>query len=234
MSATTPGLLEPGIDADATARRIHPFFAPEPRWRISKSTDRSKIALLRLPAEVRLLIYDHVMIIDFAIDKIMVKRRNNTAARHPQWRSRAQIADAFSFMQTCRAVYNEAQQIFWGKNFFIIHASPPFGVWPRPDVRDDDLWTQFDLTNNCKWKITLAVESAQSQKMICKLLWLFPEDPVSSWLDIIAQARCPDVVVTSGIPYSGNGENAHLQQSNSTEATLCLQTSPMCKNSASF
>jgi hypothetical protein len=219
MSATTPGLQESRIEADATAKRIHPFFAPEPRWRISKSTDRSKIALLRLPAEVRLPIYDHIIVIHGVIDKIAVKQRNNMAAQYVKWETRAAIADAFNLMQTCKTVHKEAQQIFWGQNIFAIHATPPFGIWPRPDVPADDLSTLFVLTNKWKWKITLAVESTESQKMIRRLLWVFPKDPVSIHFHMIICDRSPSLTANSGIAHFASGEKVHPQQSSSTGAT---------------
>jgi hypothetical protein len=40
-------------------------------------------------------------------------------------------------MQTCRTVHQEAAPIFWGENWFVVHAAPAYGLWPRPEVREE-------------------------------------------------------------------------------------------------
>ena len=135
-----------------------------------------------LPAEIRVFIYEEVMVLPCIIDKTPVKRHNNQAARLPDWKLRARITDAFNLMQTCKTIYAESQQIFWSQNTFSLHATPKYGIWPRPDVRGN-LDRHSALIDECKWKVKFAVESAESQKMIRKLAWAFPSDPVGTVFD---------------------------------------------------
>ena len=92
---------------------------------MATENDRPKLGLLDLPPEIRLVIYGYALRLDFALHKSRNKKQSHL------------ITDCFNLMQTCRTVHDEASPIFWGDNWFAAHAAPTFGLWPRPDVREE-------------------------------------------------------------------------------------------------
>ncbi|KAK4503037.1 hypothetical protein PRZ48_006464 [Zasmidium cellare] len=135
---------------------------------------RPQFSLLDFPAEIRNVIYHFAVVVPFVI------RNDDTSYKNDRKR-RDRISACFTFMGTCRQIYEEASPVFWGGNTFLLQArmvetDAPFSLGFRPFTLHPTAILDEVLSPTNAWHVNVGVRSHKRRNQIRKVVWNYASD----------------------------------------------------------